>query len=415
MQRAAGLAGQGVHAEGAARPDADRLKRVVGLRLAAGAFGAGRTKVYIKARACRAGLCSKGCFRRDRCDGGRVRLPGRCSLLFREAAGVGNDIIDRMVRPGGGIGQRTGQVLNALLLRCGVEKPCVVGCFSGGALLLPGLKGFIPRVQKEDDIDRGDGKEEHYAQQKDEQHNNIGSRTAEQCQQGGTDGHTQNAALPEIGAAEGEEHLDDLPHLEAFHIQLGEDDRHTGAENPHQRNLPRKERYTVAGGQQVGKVQQKRPDQIGRDAEDAKIPAAQRAPEILAGHQHKRYAQQAKAYQQNTAGKVRGLRTALGAAGRLPFMPGTAACGRSAPRIAAGGTFGRAGALFGAGALCGFFAGTRLCHGIAFPSLAFSKNDMHTVYNNTACIYRRIRTYDFYFITIEKPCKVKCCLKNVRM
>jgi hypothetical protein len=95
-------------------------------------------------------------------------------------------------------------------------------------------------------------------------------------------------------------------------------------------------------------------------------------------------------------------------------MPGTAACGRSAPRIAAGGTFGRAGALFGAGALCGFFAGTRLCHGIAFPSLAFSKNDMHTVYNNTACIYRRIRTYDFYFITIEKPCKVKCCLKNVK-
>ena len=36
-----------------------------------------------------------------------------------------------------------------------------------------------------------------------------------------------------------------------------------------------------------------------------------------AGHQHKRYAQQAKAYQQNTSGKVRGLRTALGAAGRL--------------------------------------------------------------------------------------------------
>ena len=70
-----------------------------------------------------------------------------------------------------------------------------------------------------------------------------------------------------------------------------------------------------------------------------KIPAAQRAPEILAGHQHKRYAQQAKAYQQNTAGKVRGLRTALGAAGRLPLMPGTAACGRSAPCIAAGGTF----------------------------------------------------------------------------
>ena len=415
MERAAGLAGQRVHAEGAARPDADRLKRVVGFRLAAGAFGAGRAEVYIKARACCGRLRSKGGFGRDRCDGGCVRLPGRCSLLLREAAGVSNDIIDRMVRPGGGIGQRTGQVLNALLLRCSVEKPGVVGCFSGGALLLAGLKGFIPRVQKEDNIDRGDGKEEHHTQQKDEQHNNIGSRTAEQCQQGGTDGRTQNAALPEIGTAAGEEHLDDLPYLEAFHIQLGEDDRHTGAENPHQGDFPRKERYAVAGGQQIGKIQQKRPDQIGRDAEDAKIPAAQRAPEILAGHQHKRYAQQAKAYQQNTAGKVRGLRTALGAAGRLPVMPGTAACGRSAPRIAAGGTFGRAGALFGAGALCGFFAGTRLCHGIAFPSLAFSKNDMHTVYNNTACIYRRIRTYDFYFITIEKPCKVKCCPKNVRM
>ena len=61
---------------------------------------------------------------------------------------------------------------------------------------------------------------EHHTQQKDEQHNNIGSRTAEQRQQGGANGCTQNAALPEIGAAAGEEHLDDLPYLEAFHIQL---------------------------------------------------------------------------------------------------------------------------------------------------------------------------------------------------
>ena len=108
-------------------------------------------------------------------------------------------------------------------------------------------------------------------------------------------GAPRTPPLPEIGAAAGEEHLDDLSYLEAFHIQLGEDDRHTGAENPHQGDLPRKERYAVAGGQQIGKIQQKRPDQIGRDAEDAEIPAAQRAPEILAGHQHKRYAQQAKA------------------------------------------------------------------------------------------------------------------------
>ena len=136
MERAAGLAGQGVHAEGAARPDADRLKRVVGFRLTAGAFGAGRAEVYIKARACCGRLRSKGGFGRDRCDGGCVRLPGRCSLLLRKAAGVSNDVIDRMVRPGGGIGQRTGQVLNALLLRCSVEKPGIVGCFSGGALLL---------------------------------------------------------------------------------------------------------------------------------------------------------------------------------------------------------------------------------------------------------------------------------------
>ena len=78
-----------------------------------------------------------------------------------------------------------------------------------------------------------------------------------------------------------------------------------------------KQRHAVARGQQVGKVEQKRPDQVGRDAENAEIPAAQRAPDILSGYKHQRNAEQPQPHQQHTAGKVRGLSAALGAAGCL--------------------------------------------------------------------------------------------------
>ena len=67
----------------------------------------------------------------------------------------------------------------------------------------------------------------------------------------------------------------------------------------------------------IPKVEQKRPDQVGRDAENAEIPAAQRAPDILSGYKHQRNAEQPQPHQQHTAGKVRGLGAALGAAGCL--------------------------------------------------------------------------------------------------
>ena len=58
------------------------------------------------------------------------------------------------------------------------------------------------------------------------------------------------------------------------------------ATHAHQRDFARKQGDAVAGGQQVGQVQQKRPDQIGHNAENAKQPAAQGLPHVLTGHQH---------------------------------------------------------------------------------------------------------------------------------
>ena len=202
-------------------------------------------------------------------------------------------------------------------------------------------------------IRRGDGKEEHQPQQEDEQHDNVGGGTPEQRQQRGTDGRTEDAALPEVGAAAGKEHLDDLPDLEVLNIKFGEDDRHAGAEHAHQRYLARKQRDAVAGGQQVGQVQQERSDQIGRDAENAKVPAAQRAPKILPGHKHERNAKQTQPHQQDAAGQVRGLGAALGTAGRLTAAGGrTAARGCGAPGAAAARAPGGGCALFAGGVLC---------------------------------------------------------------
>ena len=161
------------------------------------------------------------------------------------------------------------------------------------------------------------------------------------------------AALPEVGAAAGKEHLDDLPDLEVLNIELGEDDRHAGAEHAHQRYLARKQRDAVAGGQQVGQVQQERSDQIGRDTENAKVPAAQRAPKILPGHKHERNAKQTQPHQQDAAGQVRGLGAALGTAGRLTAAGGrTAARGCGAPGVAAARAAGGGSALFAGGVLC---------------------------------------------------------------
>ena len=153
---------------------------------------------------------------------------------------------------------------------------------------------------------------------------------------------------------------------------FGENDRYAGAEHAHERHLTCKQRHAVARGQQVGKVEQKRPDQVGRDAENAEIPAAQRAPNVLPGYKHQRNAEQTQPHQQHTAGKVRGLSAALGAAGCLTAA--SRRCGtrrRRTPGAAAGRTRARRGtcAFFAAGAGSGFFTGTRLCHVSVIPSL----------------------------------------------
>ena len=249
--------------------------------------------------------------------------------------------------------QRTGQILDALLLGLLLKQAGVVGCLGCGALLALGLQDLVLAVYKQNDVRGGDGKEEHQPQQEDEQHDNVGGGTPEQRQQRGTDGRTEDAALPEVGAAAGKEHLDDLPDLEVLNIKFGEDDRHAGAEHAHQRYFARKQRDAVAGGQQVGQVQQERSDQIGRDTENAKVPAAQRAPKILPGHKHERNAKQTQPHQQDAAGQVRGLGAALGTAGRLTAAGGrTAARGCGAPGAAAARSAGRGCALFAGGVLC---------------------------------------------------------------
>ena len=262
VQRAVRLAGERVHAERAARADGDRLQRVMGFSLGAGAVGGCRAKVYIKAGALCGGLHGLGrggkrCLRhngRDRSIGLLCGLLHSGRLLLREAARVRNDIINGMVRAADGIGKRFGQVLDALLLLLRIEQTGVVGGLGGSALLLGGLKLLVLRVHEQHNIGRGDCKEEHKPQQEHKQHQNIGGRAAKQSQQCGTDGRTEDAALPEIGATAGEQHLDDLADLKPLHIQLGEDDRHAGAEYPHQGHLARKQRDAVAGGQQIGKI-----------------------------------------------------------------------------------------------------------------------------------------------------------------
>ena len=354
-QCAVGPVGQRIHAERAARADADRLQRVIADGLLAGVFPCTGAKIHVKRRmGLGGGLGGKRCLGHSRCHGGRVGglpLRGGRSLL-RETARVRDDVVNRMVRAAA-VRQRTGQILDALLLGLLLKQAGVVGGLGCGALLALGLQDLVLAVYKQNDVRGGDGKEEHQPQQEDEQHDNVGGGTPEQRQQRGTDGRTEDAALPEVGAAAGKEHLDDLPDLEVLNIELGEDDRHAGAEHAHQRYLARKQRDAVAGGQQVGQVQQERSDQIGRDTENAKVPAAQRAPKILPGHKHERNAKQTQPHQQDAAGQVRGLRAALGTAGRLTAAGGrTAARGCGAPGAAAARAPGGGGAFFAGEVLC---------------------------------------------------------------
>ena len=253
-QCAVGPVGQRIHAERTARADADRLQRVIADGLLAGVFPCTGAKIHVKRRmGLGGGLGGKRCLGHSRCHGGRVGgLPLRGGRgLLRETARVRDDVVNRMVRAAA-VRQRTGQILDALFLGLLLKQAGVVGVLGCGALLALGLQGLVLAVYKQNDVRRGDGKEEHQPQQEDEQHDNVGGGTPEQRQQRGTDGRTEDAAFPEVGAAAGKEHLDDLPDLEVLNIKFGEDDRHAGAEHAHQRYLARKQCDAVAGGQQVG-------------------------------------------------------------------------------------------------------------------------------------------------------------------
>ena len=173
MESGACLVGERVHAEGAARADVDRLQRVVGLGFQTGTVVGSGAKIYVKIRALLGGLSRKGGLRHHWCDRAcRVGLLGRlhrCGLLLGKAAGVGDDVVDRVMRAVR-VRQCAGQVLDALLLRLLVEQAGVVGGLGGGAFLALGLQGLVLIVDKQHDVSRGDGKEEHQPQQEHEQH-----------------------------------------------------------------------------------------------------------------------------------------------------------------------------------------------------------------------------------------------------
>ena len=111
VYRAGALVGKRVHAEGAARADVDRLQRVIILRLGACTVRGRGAEVDIKLGALWGGrLGRKGGLRYNRRHRGhigrllhRLLLDGR-GLLLREAAGVRNDIVHRVVRAVCGIG-----------------------------------------------------------------------------------------------------------------------------------------------------------------------------------------------------------------------------------------------------------------------------------------------------------------------
>ena len=314
--------GQRVHAKCAAGADVDRLERVVLQRCLGGGRSCLRAKVDIKRRTrlsrsgrrtvggrgvpCRSSVGGisgwRGVTRDSRRAGRRLRNRGRglcrlgrgCGLrhgllyrlcgLHRDAPGICDNIVGRVVRTV--VRHRSGQVFNGLFLRPLGKQLGVVGSFFLGTLLPRLLKFLILPLSKQHNVGRGDGKEEHQPQQEYQQHNDIGRRATEQRQQRAADRGTPDAALPEIGLATGKQHLNHLPGVGVVERYVREDHRHTGAQHAHQHDFTRKQRDTVAGRQQIREVQQKRPDQIGHDAENAKKPAAQGLPHILAGHQH---------------------------------------------------------------------------------------------------------------------------------
>ena len=57
--------------------------------------------------------------------------------------------------------QRTGQILDALLLGLLLKQAGVVGGLGCGALLALGLQDLVLAVYKQNDVRGGDGKEEH--------------------------------------------------------------------------------------------------------------------------------------------------------------------------------------------------------------------------------------------------------------
>ena len=208
----------------------------------------------------------------------------RLGGLYRDAPGVGDDIVGRVVRTI--ILHGSGQVLNGFLLLLLGKQLGVVGSLFFGTVLAGLLQLLVLVVDKQHHIGGCDGKEEHQPQQEHQQHDDVGCRAAKQCQQRAADRGAPDAAFPKVGLPAGEQHFNNLPRVGIVQRYVGEDDRYTGAQHAHQRDFARKQGDAVAGGQQVGQVQQKRPDQIGHNAENAKQSTAQGLPHVLTGHQH---------------------------------------------------------------------------------------------------------------------------------
>ena len=316
--------GQRVHAEGAAGADVDRLQRIVlngGFGGRSGRLGAevhvkGSTGLRLGSRRTIAGRGVPGCggigsvsrcrgvIGDDRRTGGRLRRNGRLyglsrlvyrrgllhqrlyrlGGLYRDAPGVGDDIVGRVVRTI--ILRGSGQVLNGFFLLLLGKQLGVVGSLFFGTVLAGLLQLLVLVVDKQHHIGGCDGKEEHQPQQEHQQHDDVGCRATKQCQQRAADRGAPDAAFPEAGLPAGEQHFNNLPRVGIVQRYVGEDDRYTGAQHAHQRDFARKQGDAVAGGQQVGQVQQKRPDQIGHNAENAKQSTAQGLPHVLTGHQH---------------------------------------------------------------------------------------------------------------------------------
>ena len=304
---------QRVQAKGPAGTNLNFLQRVMFHGILQRALGGVHAKVHVKVRPGPGGGDGRG-HRRLPCRSARRAAPG-CLLLLQIRFHVKGTVVG-LARLGRRVRQRSGQVFQRFLLGLRPKEGRVVGGFLllTGSLFLPESLDIIG--DELDHVHRGDGKKHHQARKNDENHDNVGPRTAKNRQQGTTHRHAQDTAGPEFALSPGKEHLDGLEQV-LPHPEIRKDHRHTAQKHRHQGHFAHKFSHPVARGQQIRKVKQERPHQTGEDAEHAEQPSAQRVPEALPRNQHQRNEKQSQARQHHAAGQILLLRPALFPAGNL--------------------------------------------------------------------------------------------------